>query len=48
MRDYAAHFAESGRVGPRVPPEFKNAGNPAHLEFLRVGRRTLAAITKIR
>jgi hypothetical protein len=36
MGDDAAHFAQSGRVGPRVASEFKNPSDPAHSVFLRV------------
>jgi hypothetical protein len=36
MGDYAAHFAQSRGIRPRVPSEFKNPSDPAHLVFLRV------------
>ncbi len=38
MRHGMAHFAQRRRTGPRVAPEFKNAGDAAHLVFLRVRR----------
>jgi len=39
MGDDAAHFAQGRGACPRVPSEFKNPSDPAHLAFLRVGRR---------
>ncbi len=37
MGNDAAHFAQSRGVRKRVPTEFKNSSDPAHLMFLRVG-----------
>src|ERR1019366_3665134 len=42
MGDYAAHFAQSSGVRPRVSSEFKNPSDAAYLAFQRVGQRTFA------